>query len=61
MDDDHDPVSDALRFHLKYDPDFRVRQSCLISLHPTAANIEHFVDATRDVKDIVRKTGIIRK
>ncbi|CAG2120345.1 unnamed protein product, partial [Medioppia subpectinata] len=52
-----DLVSDALRFHLRTDPDFRVRQSCLQSLSPTIASIDEFINSTRDVKDIIRKTA----
>ncbi|XP_054157960.1 condensin complex subunit 3-like [Oppia nitens] len=54
-----DMASDALKFHLKGDPDFRVRQSCLLALHPTLNSIDDFINATRDVKDIIRKTAFI--
>ncbi|CAG2166755.1 unnamed protein product [Oppiella nova] len=52
-----DLVSDALKFHLRTDPDFRVRQSCLQSLQPSVASIDEFINSTRDVKDIIRKTA----
>ena len=58
VDDPKDLVSVGLKFHLNSDPDFRVRQSCLLALHPTVTTINEFIGSTRDVKDIVRKTGI---
>ena len=57
VDEDKDLVTVALKFHLNCDPDFRVRHSCLLSLHSTAATIDEFIRSTRDVKDIIRKTG----
>ncbi len=58
VNDPKDLVITALKFHLKNDPDYNVRQSCLLALHPTNYNIDEFISATRDIKDIIRKTGI---
>lgn len=56
-DDPKDRVIAALNFHLKNDPDADVRQACLMSIQPTKETTDDYIHATRDVKDIIRKTG----
>ncbi|XP_054156320.1 condensin complex subunit 3-like [Oppia nitens] len=54
---DNDLVILAIHFHLDYDPDPEVRHNCLKSMAALQQSLTHFVGATRDVKDFIRKTA----
>ena len=55
---ENDLVVQAIHFHLNYDPDHEVRHNCLKAMAVSKISLDHFIAATRDVKDFIRKTGI---
>ena len=53
----NDLAIQAIHFHLNYDPDHEVRHNSLKSM-ASKISLDHFINATQDVKDFIRKTGI---
>ena len=54
------PYLQAIYYHLTSDPDPDVRLSCLKVMASSKNSISYFIDATRDIKDLIRKTAYIQ-
>lgn len=57
VSNDNDLCAQAIYYHLTNDPDPEVRLNCLKVMASSKNSIAYFIGATRDVKDLVRKTA----